>query len=162
MQVGRTRTFRGPWRRRAERSQEPRRSASILGSSKGTLADANIIPVPRAPRSLAKPWRTQTPQTHRAFPERRLLSRRSRAIALLHAAHARACPSGGVRAGGGWGWSLDRATYDRSQRMYPCWRLPPPPFCDAYLRDLAMHPVWCGCRSFLASTVLRCRATAIG
>src|SRR5579862_94297 len=34
-------------------------------------------------------------------------------------AQPRACPSGGVSAGGGWRWSLDRATHDRSEQPVP-------------------------------------------
>jgi hypothetical protein len=72
------------------------------------------------------------------------------------------CLTGGVGASGGWGRSVDRSTYFSAKRMHPCWRLPPPPFCGAYVRDLARRPVWCGCRSRLGSALLRGGATIAG
>jgi hypothetical protein len=73
------------------------------------------------------------------------------------------CPTGGVGAGGGRGWFLDRATHDSSEPMLPDGRMQPREvFSDAYLRDLAMHLVWCGCRSRLASHLLCDIATAVG
>jgi hypothetical protein len=90
---------------------------------------------------------------------------RAREIGLLASSDGedpRACPSGGVGPGGGWGWSLDRATYDNPEPMLRCGRLPPPPFFEAYLRDLAMHLVWRGGRSRLASPLVGGIATAFG
>ena len=73
------------------------------------------------------------------------------------------CPTGGVGADGGWGWFLDRATHDSSEPMLPDGRMQPREvFSDAYLRDLAMHLVWCGCCSRLASHLLGDIATAVG
>lgn len=72
-------------------------------------------------------------------------------------------PTGGVGASGGCGWFLDRATHDSSEPMLPDRLMQPREvFSDAYLRDLAMHLVWCGCRSRLASYLLGDIATAIG
>jgi len=73
------------------------------------------------------------------------------------------CPSGGGGAGGGWGWFLDRATHDSSEPMLPDRLMQPRElFSEAYLRDLAMHLVWCGCRRRLTSHLLGDIATVVG
>ena len=57
---------------------------------------------------------------------------------------------------------MDCATHDIPEPMLRCGRLPPPPYFEAYLRDLAMHLVWCGCRSRLASPLVGGITTAVG
>ena len=85
------------------------------------------------------------------------------AIALLHEAPARACPSGGVGAGRGRDWSVDRAAYDLPDPMLPRGRdLPRQALREGHLCDLAMRLVWCRCRNLRASTVLRDSAAAVG
>ena len=79
-------------------------------------------------------------------------------------AHPLECPTGGVGAGGGFDWSVDRATYDLERiQVPPRGPLPHHPQVsnEASLRDLAMHPVWCGCRGRLASPLLGGIATAV-
>jgi hypothetical protein len=56
---------------------------------------------------------------------------------------------------------VDRATYDFSEPMLPWGHLPLQACCEAYLRDLAMHLVWCGCHSRLAPHLLGNIATAV-
>jgi hypothetical protein len=96
-------------------------------------------------------------------PDRQRFAPGREALESTYSARPRACPSGGVRAGGGRGWSVDRATYAERIQVPPYGRLPRHHVVfEAYLRHLAMHLVWCRCRSRLASPLLGGIATAVG